>query len=66
MEASYAVHTNCKSHKGGVIFSAGVRLPAQLGKQKLNTKSSIEVEFVGVSNYFPHTIWVKMFLEAQG
>ena len=35
-------------------------------KQKLNTKSSTEAELVGVSDYLPNTMWVKMFLEAQG
>ena len=35
-------------------------------KQKLNTKSSTEAEFVGASDYLPNTVWVKSFLEAQG
>jgi hypothetical protein len=35
-------------------------------KQKLNTKSSTEAELVGASDYLPNTVWVKMFLEAQG
>ena len=32
----------------------------------MNTKSSTEAELVGASDYLPNTIWVKMFLEAQG
>lgn len=35
-------------------------------KQKLNTKSSTEAELVGASDYLPNTMWVKMFMEAQG
>jgi len=35
-------------------------------KQKLNMKSSTESEVVGASDYLPWTIWLKMFLEAQG
>jgi len=35
-------------------------------KQKLNTKSSTEAEVVGASDCLPNTIWVKMFMEAQG
>ena len=35
-------------------------------KQKLNTKSSTESEVVGASDYLPWTIWLKMFLQAQG
>jgi hypothetical protein len=35
-------------------------------KQKLNTKSSTEAELVGASDYLPHAIWCKKFLEQQG
>ena len=35
-------------------------------KQKLNTKSLTEAEVVGASDYLPHTLWVTMFMEAQG
>lgn len=35
-------------------------------KQKLNTKSSTEAELVGVSDYLPNTIWMRMFMEGQG
>ena len=41
-------------------------LSANQASKKLNTKSSTEAEFVGASDYLPNTVWVKMFLEAQG
>ncbi|KAI2506453.1 Reverse transcriptase (RNA-dependent DNA polymerase) [Fragilaria crotonensis] len=44
--------------RGGILCKSS--------KQKLNTKSSTEAEFVGASDYLPNTIWVKNFLEAQG
>ena len=34
--------------------------------QKLNTKSSTESEVVGFSDYLPHNIQVKIFLQYQG
>ena len=46
-------------------FGTGA-LVCKSSKQKLNTKSSTEAELVGASDYLPHTIWVKMFLGAQG
>ena len=32
----------------------------------MNTKSSTEAEVVGASDYLPNSIWVLMFLKAQG
>ena len=34
--------------------------------QKLNTKSSTESEVVGFSDYLPHNIQIKNFLQYQG
>jgi hypothetical protein len=66
VDASYAVHPDCRSHTGGAMsFGRGV-VASKSGKQKLNTKSSTEAELVGASDYLPNTIWVKMFMEAQG
>jgi hypothetical protein len=55
-----------RSHTGGVISFGRGGLVCKSSKQKLNTKSSTEAEFVGASDYLPNTIWVKMFMEAQG
>jgi hypothetical protein len=35
-------------------------------KQSINTKSSTEAELIGASDYLPNTIYVKMFMAAQG
>jgi hypothetical protein len=66
VDASYAVHPDMKSHTGGVMSFGTGGLICKSSKQKLNTKSSTEAELVGVSDYLPNTMWVKMFLEAQG
>ena len=66
VDAAYAVHRDMKSHTGGVIsFDTGAVM-SKSRKQKLNTKSSTEAELVGASDYFPHAIWAKKFLEEQG
>jgi hypothetical protein len=55
-----------KSHTGGaILFGTGAVL-CKSTKQKLNTKSSTKAEVVGASDYIPNTIWLRMFLEAQG
>ena len=66
VDAAFAVHPDMKSHTGGVMSFGTGGIICKLTKQKLNTKSSTEAEFVGASDYLPNTLWVKMFLEAQG
>ena len=66
VDALYAVHPDCRSHTGGAISLGTGALICKSTKQKLNTKSSTEAELVGASDYLPNTIWMKMFMEAQG
>jgi hypothetical protein len=66
VDASYATHQDMKSHTGGAMSFGRGGILCKSTKQKLNTKSSTEAEFVGASDYLPSTIWVKNFMEAQG
>jgi hypothetical protein len=66
VDASYAVHPDMRSHTGGAMYLGRGGILCKSTKQKLNTRSSTETEFVGASDYLPNTLWVKMFLEAQG
>jgi len=66
VDAAYAVHPDMKSHTGGVMSFGTGGFFCKSSKQKLNTKSSTEAELVGASDYLPNTMWVKMFMEAQG
>ena len=55
-----------RSHTGGITsFGIGGML-CKSSKQKLNTKSSTEAEVVGASDYLPNTLWVQLFMKAQG
>jgi hypothetical protein len=65
VDASYAVHENMKSHTGGAISFGTGAVMCKSTKQKLNTKSSTEAKVVGMSDYIPNTIWLRI-LEAQG
>jgi hypothetical protein len=56
VDASYAVHSDMRSHTGGIMST----------KHKLNSKSSTEAELIGASDYLPNVIWVKLFMETQG
>ncbi|GAX19772.1 hypothetical protein FisN_3Hu001, partial [Fistulifera solaris] len=66
VDAAFAVHPDMKSHTGGITSFGRGGLVCKSAKQKLNTRSSTEAELVGASDYLPHTIWVKLFMEAQG
>ena len=66
VDASYAVHTDMKSHTGGAVSLGRGLITASSNKQKLNTKSSTEAELVGASDYLPAAIWSKMFIESKG
>ena len=66
IDAAYAVHNDMRSHTGGAM-SFGYGIVHYLStKQKLNTKSSTEAEVMGLSDYLPFNIWLRMFLEEQG
>jgi hypothetical protein len=66
VDASFAVHPDMRSHTGGVISFGRGGIICKSKKQHINTKSSTEAELVGASDYLPHTLYVKMFMEAQG
>jgi hypothetical protein len=66
VDASFAVHSDMRSHTGGVISFGRGGLICKSKKQNINTKSSTEAELIGASDYLPHTLYVKMFMEAQG
>jgi hypothetical protein len=66
VDASFAVHSDMRSHTGGVISFGRGGLICKSKKQNINTKSSTEAELIGASDYLPNTLYVKLFMEAQG
>ena len=66
VDAAYAVHSGMRRHTGGAISFGRGGIACKSTKQKLNTESSTETEFVRASDYLPNTLWVKMFMELQG
>ncbi|KAI2505105.1 Reverse transcriptase (RNA-dependent DNA polymerase) [Fragilaria crotonensis] len=55
VDASYAVHPDMSSHTGGTMSFGRGSILCKSSKQKLNTKSSTEAEFVGARDYLPNT-----------
>ena len=64
VDASYGgVHSDRRGHTDGFSSIGTGILHYKTSTQRLNTKSSTETEVVGVSNYLPHTVWLKLFFE---
>ena len=55
-----------RSQTGGYISLEWGIIHEKSILQKLNTKSSTESEVVGFSDYLPHNIQIKIFLQYQG
>ena len=66
IDAAYAVNADMKSQTGGAMAMGIGVLHGKCSKQKLNVKSSIEAELVGVSEYIPYNIWLLLFMDMQG
>jgi hypothetical protein len=47
------VHKDMKSHIGGVVSFGIGAVMSKSSKQKLNTKSFTEAEFIGANDYLP-------------
>ena len=66
IDASYAVHEDMRGQTGGTISLGHGIISDKSTKQKLNAKSSTETEVIGLSEYLPYNIWMRIFLDAQG
>ena len=66
VDASYAVHPDCKSHTGVMMSLGKGAISSMSRKQKLNTKSATESELVGVDDASAQILWTNYFIESQG
>jgi hypothetical protein len=66
IDASFGVHSDMRSHTGGVLTLGKGAAYATSTKQKLTTKSSTEAELVGVNDVLFQVLWTRHFLDAQG
>ena len=67
IDASFAVHSDMKSHTGGVVSLGRGSVMSLSSKQKLNTNSTTESELVGCADGTrKQAIYGSLFLKAQG
>ena len=65
VDASFAVHPNCRSHTGAAMSLGKGVAYSMSSEQKINTRSSTEAELVGVNDAMGMILWLRHFLEAQ-
>ena len=66
VDSAHAVHKDMRGHTGGLIsFGTGV-VDTKSTKQKMNTRSSTETEYVGTSEYMPKNIYFEMLMGELG
>jgi hypothetical protein len=66
IDASFATHADYKSQTGMMLVCGKGCLLARSVKQKVNTKSSAEAEFVALTDSATDALWVRQFVIAQG
>ena len=65
VDASYAVHPDCRSQTGSMMTLGKGAILSSSVKQKLNTRSSTESELVAVDDASSQIFWTNNFLEEQ-
>jgi hypothetical protein len=66
IDAAFAVHPDMKSHTSAVFTMGKGAIISDSLKQKVNSRSSMESEIVGVDDEIHKVVWAKRFAEYQG
>ena len=61
VDASYAIHDDCKGHTWAMMTLGKGTLISFSRKQKLNAKSSTEAELIRIDDALPQILWTKFF-----
>ena len=59
IDASFTVHSDCKSHTGACLTLRHGSVISLSKKQKINDKSSTEAELVGVDDAMTFVMWIR-------
>ena len=66
VDASFAVHSDMRSHTGATLFMGKGAIESVSSKQKMNARSSTDAEIVAADDIASRAMWTKLFLEEQG
>ena len=65
VNGSHAVHEDLRGHTGACMSFGKGSVVTGSTKQKINTRSSTETEFVAADDYMPMLLWTNYFLQDQ-
>jgi hypothetical protein len=66
VDASHAVHDNCRSHTGAMMSLGKGAAISFFNKQKINTRSFMELELVSADQALSSILHTRHLIEAQG
>jgi hypothetical protein len=66
VDASHAVHDNCKGHTGAMMSLGKGTVISFLNTHKINSNSSTESELIGADQALSSILHTRYFIEAQG
>jgi hypothetical protein len=66
VDASYATHSDYRSHTGMCMMIGKGCILAKSSKQKINSKSSTEAEFIALSDSATDSVFARQFAKFQG
>jgi hypothetical protein len=66
VDTSHVVHNDCRGHTGAMMSLRTGSAIIFSNKQKINTKSSTELELVGANQALSSILHTQHFIEAQG
>jgi hypothetical protein len=66
IDAAFGVHKDLKSRTGAIMLLGKGVVSSVSTKQKVNSRSSTEAEFIAVDDIISKLLWTKLFLENQG
>ena len=66
VDGLHQTHEDCKGHTGGLFILGRGAITSSSKKQKMNTKSSTEMELVAAYNKLGDILWTRYFIKAQG
>jgi len=66
IDASFGIHHDMESHTGGMMSLGRGAMYATSRRQRINTRSSMEAELVGINHMLSQVLWTRYFMESQG